>query len=254
MFKIDAVPAFRDNYIWVLHNGRRAILVDPGEEAPILTWLGAQRMEPAAILVTHHHGDHVGGVMGLLARWQIPVYGPAREAIPGRSHPVDEGDAVNIPELGVKFRVLATPGHTLGHICYFGHGHLFTGDTLFSCGCGRLFEGTAAQMHGSLSRLVSLPGDTLFYCAHEYTLPNIGFALEVEPDNAALRLRHEEARQLRKRHLPTLPVRLGVELATNPFLRCGQEAVSSAVRRQTGAKTAGEVETFAALRAWKDVY
>jgi len=254
MFRIEAVPAFRDNYIWALHNGRQAVLIDPGDAMPILTWLDARRMQAVAILVTHHHGDHVGGIADILDRWQIPVFGPAREFIPGRSHALDEGDRADIPELGLTFDVIATPGHTLGHICYHGHGRLFSGDTLFSCGCGRLFEGTAAQMHDSLTRLAGLPEATLLHCAHEYTLPNIGFAQEVEPNNSALRVRHEEARRLRKQHLPTLPVTLATELATNPFLRCGQVTVRHAVQRETGVIPGIEADTFAALRAWKDGY
>ena len=166
--------------------------------------------------------------------------------------PVADGDQLALPGLAWTMTVMTTPGHTLDHVCYVGHGHLFCGDTLFSCGCGRLFEGTPTEMYRSLSRLAALPGDTQIHCAHEYTLPNIAFALEVEPDNAALARRHAQARQLREAGRPTLPVSLGEERATNPFLRCDLESVRVAASQHTRTPVAAGAQTFAAIRAWKD--
>jgi hydroxyacylglutathione hydrolase len=250
--KVTAIPAFRDNYVWAIHDDQAAILVDPGESAPILAWLEARQLRPVAILVTHHHADHVGGILELTARHAIPVYAPALEAIPGRTCPLEGGETVSIAELGLVFRVIATPGHTLGHLCYVGVGALFCGDTLFSCGCGRLFEGTPAQMHASLSRIKALPPDTLIYCAHEYTLANLEFALTVEPDNPALHKRRAEARDLRSRGKPTLPVNLGTELATNPFLRFDEPSVTVAAAQHAGRPVQPGLATFATVRAWKD--
>lgn len=247
---VEAIPVLRDNYVWAIHDGRGAVLVDPGESPPILAWLARRGITPVAILVTHHHADHVGGIPDLLARYPMPVHGPTRGAAPAL--PVAEGDIVELPGLGWRLSVMETPGHTLDHVCYVGHGHLFCGDTLFSVGCGRLFEGTPDEMHGSLARIAALPGDTLVHCAHEYTLANIAFAQEVEPDNAALRERHMQALALRKAGRPTLPVALATELATNPFLRCERESVRVAASQHTGMPVAPGVRTFAAVRAWKD--
>jgi len=258
VLKISPVPAFRDNYIWAIHHHRleedAVVLVDPGEPDAILAWLKETQTRPVAILVTHHHGDHTGALAALKDRWEMPVYGPGQEAIPGRTHPVEEGSQVVVPELGLKFQVLATPGHTLGHVCYIGEGWLFSGDTLFSCGCGRLFEGTAPQMHASLSRLASLAPETAVYCAHEYTLPNIGFAREVEPENPGLAQRYLEARQSRKAGHPTLPSTIGQERATNPFLRCHVDTVREAVARHAQRPLNTDVEVFSALRQWKDEF
>ncbi|PIV88017.1 MAG: hydroxyacylglutathione hydrolase [Hydrogenophilales bacterium CG17_big_fil_post_rev_8_21_14_2_50_63_12] len=250
--KVTAISAFRDNYVWAIHDDRSAILVDPGEAAPILAWLETQQLHPVAILVTHHHADHVGGIREITARQAIPVYAPGNEAIFGRTHPLLGGETVVIAELGLAFQVLATPGHTLGHLGYFGHGALFCGDTLFSCGCGRLFEGTPAQMHASLSRIKALPADTLIYCAHEYTRANLDFALAVEPDNPALHKRLEEVRELRGQGKPTLPVSLSTELACNPFLRCDEPSVAAAAARHANHPIQPGLATFATLRAWKD--
>lgn len=258
MPKIFPIPALRDNYIWAIHDPRGAtgdvVLVDPGEPGAILSWLERVHARPRAILVTHHHADHTGALAALCQRWQVPVYGPAREAIAGVTQAVDEGDVVAVAELGLRFEVLATPGHTLGHVCYLGHGALFCGDTLFSCGCGRLFEGTPAQLHASLQRLASLPPATAVHCAHEYTLPNIAFARAVEPDNAALAARHHAARAARKAGQATLPSTIGDELATNPFLRCHHASVLDAITQHSGEAPATAVAAFAALRRWKDGY
>jgi hydroxyacylglutathione hydrolase len=252
--KVTAIPAFRDNYVWAIHDARSAILVDPGEAAPILAWLEARHITPAAILVTHHHGDHVGGILEITARHDIPVYGPGNETIPGRTHPLLGGEIVTIEEIGAVFQVIACPGHTRGHLCYFGQDALFCGDTLFSCGCGRLFEGTAAQMHTSLSRIRALPPHTQVYCAHEYTLDNLDFALAVEPGNPELQQRLAEVRALRDQDKPSLPVSLGRETATNPFLRFDQPAVVLAASQHAGCPVQPGLATFATLRAWKDGY
>jgi len=250
MIEVEAIPILRDNYVWAIHDGHRAVLVDPGETRPILSWLEDRSMALSAILVTHHHADHVGGIPGLLARHPVPVFGPTRGAAPSR--PVQDGERIGLPEMNWTVTVLDTPGHTRDHVCYVGAGYLFCGDTLFSCGCGRLFEGTPAQMHASLSRLAALPGDTRVCCAHEYTLANIAFALEVEPDNADLLARHAEALALRKAGHPTLPVSLATELASNPFLRCERENLRVAASQHLQTPVNGGVETFAAVRAWKD--
>jgi hydroxyacylglutathione hydrolase len=247
---VEAIPILRDNYVWAIHDGQSAALVDPGESAPILTWLARRGITLVAILVTHHHADHVGGIPELLSRYPVPVFGPTRGASPSR--PVVDGETLELPALGWRLTVMNTPGHTLDHVCYVGHGHLFCGDTLFSCGCGRLFEGTPAEMHASLSRLASLPGETQVHCAHEYTLANIAFALEIEPDNPALQTRRDAALKLRKAGKPTLPVSLATERETNPFLRCDRENLRVAASRHTGHPVDAGVQTFGAIRAWKD--
>src|SRR5438477_4209354 len=203
--RIVPISAFKDNYVWTLRNERHAAVVDPGEARPVLAYLAREKLELAAILATHHHADHVGGIADLRARFEVPVYGPKHEPIPTLTRPVAEGDTVEVPRLGVKFSVLDIPGHTRAHIAYYGAGALFCGDTLFACGCGRLFEGTADQMYASLGKLAALPDDTKVYCGHEYTLANIGFAKAVEPGNRALGEREARDRKLRDAGRPTLP-------------------------------------------------
>jgi hydroxyacylglutathione hydrolase len=252
MIKVEAIPILRDNYVWAIHDGRDAVFVDPGEAAPILAWLDDRHMRMAAILVTHHHADHVGGIAELLARRSVPVHGRARGAVPALS--VNDGESLHFAAPKLTLQILETPGHTLDHVCYLGHGHLFCGDTLFSCGCGRLFEGTPAQMYASLTRLAALPDDTQVCCAHEYTLANLAFALEADPDNTTLRERHVEALAQRRRGLPTLPVNLARELATNPFLRCDLPELTVSIAQHTEKPVSPGVAAFAALRAWKDAY
>src|SRR3954468_1521332 len=195
--RIVPISAFKDNYVWTLRNERYAAVVDPGEARPVLDYLAREKLQLAAILATHHHPDHVGGIAEILARHKAPVYGPRNEPIETLTQPVSEGDEVAVPELGVRFSVLDIPGHTRAHIAYYGAGALFCGDTLFACGCGRLFEGTAQQMYASLQKLAALPDDTKVYCGHEYTLANIGFAKSVEPRNAALAAREGRDRDKR---------------------------------------------------------
>lgn len=249
---IQALRAFEDNYIWLLRDGHRLVVVDPGDDAPVLDYLAKENVRLAAILLTHHHGDHTGGVAGLLARHPVPVFGPAGESITGVSVPLREGDQVALPGFQERFQAIDVPGHTRGHIAYYGHGVLFCGDTLFGCGCGRLFEGTAEQMWNSLRKLAALPGGTRVYCAHEYTQSNIRFALAVEPGNAALQMRAERVAQLRSNRQATVPFTLAEELQTNPFLRSAQAGVAASAERHSGARLSSPAEVFAVLREWKN--
>lgn len=252
MLDILPIRAFKDNYIWMLHRGAHAAVVDPGDADPVKDYLARNGVTLAAILATHHHPDHVGGVPDLLATRPVPVYGPRGEAIRTLTHPLGEGDRVEIAELGVTFSVIDVPGHTRGHIAYYGAESLFCGDTLFACGCGRLFEGTPEQMYASLQKLARLPAETRVYCAHEYTLDNIRFARAVEPDNAELLAREGRERMRRETGLPTLPSTIGLELATNPFLRCAQPTVVESAAREGGTRLSDPVAVFAGIRAWKN--
>jgi len=258
MTSIIPIPAFADNYMWLVRNGTRAAVVDPGDARPVLDYLAREGLTLAAILATHHHNDHVGGIDALLARYPAPVFGPARESIPSRTHALAQGDIATVPGMPVSLRVLDIPGHTAGHIAYFGTidgaPSVFCGDTLFAAGCGRLFEGTPAQMWASLSALSALPDNTRVYCGHEYTLANLRFALAVEPDNAAARERQAQAQALRERGEPTLPSTIAQEHATNPFLRAHRADVRAAAARHAGRPVASDVESFAALRAWKNAF
>lgn len=251
-----AVPAFNDNYLWLIHDGHYAAVVDPGDAAPILAALAKLQLKLAAILLTHHHHDHVGGVAQLLQHFAVPVYGPKNEIIAGVSQKLSESDAVVIPELALQLSVLDVPGHTSGHIAYVApeHGWLFCGDTLFAGGCGRLFEGTPAQMRTSLHKLATLPETTAVYCAHEYTLANLRFAVAVEPENAALIARIEQEQAKRAQGLATVPSTVGLEKATNPFLRDRTPAIVERLMCNGRLQDDTPVAAFAALRAWKDTF
>lgn len=251
MFEISFIPAFKDNYIWLLTEGRRAFVVDPGDAAPVIERLEAEGLCLEGILITHHHADHQGGIAELAARWQPQVYAPASESITGCSHPLRGGERIEV--LGQTLEVLAVPGHTLGHLAYTLPGALFCGDTLFGAGCGRLFEGTPAQMADSLARLAVLPDDTRVYCAHEYTEMNLRFALAVEPDSPALKARCARVAALRAGGQPSVPSTLGEEKASNPFLRCGEPAVIEAALAH-GAVDCSPTAVFAAIRGWRNVF
>ena len=251
---IIPVPALSDNYIWLIHNetGDQVAIIDPGEATPVLRKLKEDNLRPVAILVTHHHPDHVNGIAALLEQYPIPVFGPANERIRHRTHALREGDQVDLPELELTLYVCDVPGHTAGAIAYYGHNMLFSGDTLFTAGCGKLFEGTAAQMYSSLSKLAALPGETLLYCGHEYTCNNLAFARAVEPGNVQIPARMDKVRRLREQGLPTVPAPLTIEKETNPFLRTHQQTVIEAASQFAGKPLAEGVEVLAAIRHWKD--
>ncbi|MEI8327103.1 MAG: hydroxyacylglutathione hydrolase [Betaproteobacteria bacterium] len=255
--KLLALPAFSDNYIWMLHDGQRALVVDPGQAQPVLDALAREHLQLLAILVTHHHADHVGGVPALREHTGATVYAPAHEAAPEPATRVQGGDVVTV--LGLQFQVMDVPGHTAGHIAYHcaepeGMAPLlFCGDTLFSGGCGRLFEGTPAQMLASLDALAALAGQTQVCCAHEYTLSNLKFARAVEPGNLALRDYSALCEQRRADGVPTLPAQLGLELKINPFLRSRHADVIAAARR-FDPQSQDAVGDFAALRQWKNQF
>lgn len=251
MFEVEPIHAFNDNYIWALQYGGAVAFVDPGDAGPILAWLAHRRLKPAAILITHHHADHLGGVAELVERWPMPVYGP-EEAMPAVDHPLSGGETLQLADLGAALQVLAVPGHTLGHLAYLGQGMLFCGDTLFSCGCGRVFEGTPAMMHASLNRLASLPADTRVYCAHEYTLANLAFARHVDPGNPHVLAWEEGARSLRQAGQPTLPVSLGDERRRNPFLRCDEAGFRQQLEIYFGMPLPTAASAFARLREAKN--
>lgn len=255
MIQIDALPAFSDNYIWLLQDTakRRCAVVDPGDAAPVLAWLAAHPgwvLED--ILITHHHHDHVGGVEALKQATGARVCGPAQERIPARDLALGDGDHVQV--LGLDFEIIAVPGHTLGHIAYYSAPLLFCGDTLFAAGCGRLFEGTPEQMHQSLSRLAALPAETRVYCTHEYTLSNLRFAKAVEPANPHVTQRFADVTQMRSENRISLPSTIGLELLTNPFLRTAETSVKQKADEWKGHSNASQASVFAALRSWKDTF
>ncbi len=254
---VHPVRAFSDNYIWLIESPRapgQLVAVDPGEAAPVIAELKRRDASLAAILLTHHHPDHIGGVPELLRRWSVPVIGPDDARIPQRTRTVHDGEQCELPDLGLSFEILHIPGHTLSHIAFWGHGVLFCGDTLFSAGCGRMFEGTPKQMNASLNRLSALPPETQVFCGHEYTAANLRFALTVEPGNSAAQDYQSSVERVRAAGEPSLPSTLALESRVNPFLRCDKPAVRAAAEAHGAVALEEPSEVFAVLRAWKDQF
>lgn len=249
---VEAIPALETNYIWALHNGHDCVIVDPGSTTEPLDWMAAKGLALRAILVTHHHWDHTGGIDGVLSASEVPVWGPRDDRIGQITHPVAEGDRVELPELDLTLDTLEVPGHTTSHIALHDEDLLFSGDTLFSVGCGRMFEGTPEQMVASLDKLAALPGKLRVHCGHEYTLANCRFALEVDPENERLRQRGEEARRLREAGRITLPSTLEEERSVNPFLRTREPAVIEAANRREPGCGDDPAAVFGVIRRWKD--
>jgi hydroxyacylglutathione hydrolase len=252
--EVTPIPAFSDNYIWLITGNKNyCAVVDPGDAAPVLAVLEEKNLSLEYILITHHHPDHIGGVAELKARTGAGVFGPRDVRIPDQTRSFTQGETVGMPRLAMQLQITEVPGHTSTHIAFHGHDLLFCGDTLFSAGCGRLFEGTPHQMQGSIDMLCRLGADTRMYCAHEYTLSNCEFALEVEPDNPDLIRRMQEVRQKRDRGIPTVPTTLIEESRYNPFLRTREPSVVEAAQKRRPGVRPG-AETFEVIRAWKDAF
>lgn len=251
--QIQAIPAFKDNYLWlIIHPDLpEALVVDPGDSKPVLEALASQGLSLAGILITHKHNDHIGGIKELLEKFDVPVFSNPIENISWMTHSVSEQEEIHIQHWP-SIKIIEVPGHTLGHVAYLIGSHFFCGDTLFGAGCGRLFEGTPAQMYKSLSKIKSLPEDTLIYCAHEYTLKNLSFAEFLEPENMKIKLRIRETENLISRGQYSVPFRLKLEKETNPFLRCDQKAIQAAIEKKFGQSGETETEVFRYLREWRN--
>ncbi len=252
--KIFPIPAFDDNYIWILHNDEYAVVVDPGSSAPVDQYLAAHNLTLTHILITHHHWDHVNGLESLQADWGCQVFAPKDDRIPGDLAYVQEHDSIQLPELDINFKVIETPGHTLSHICYFNDAWLFCGDTLFSIGCGRMFEGQPAQYLNSLEKIRKLPPNLQVYCTHEYTLSNLEFALHIEPENQGLQKLKKTVTAKRKMNQPSLPVLLQQELCLNPFLRTNDPELKNALNQYLNKTITSPIDCFADLRQAKDQF
>lgn len=250
MLNIIPIPAFSDNYIWLLSHKDHAVVVDPGDAKPVIETLKKLNLTISAILVTHHHSDHIDGINELLAYQETTVYAPKYENFNFKHTQLSEGDELALPEIEQTFKILWLPGHTLGHIAYVNKEYLFCGDTLFGAGCGRLFEGSPTQMLASLSRLKKLNSSTKIYCTHEYTSKNIQFALTLDPNNRDLITRKDEVASLRLNNLPSLPSTIGLELKTNPFLRCNHATII----KNSHANNSDEISVFTAIRALRNHY
>ena len=252
---IYPIPAFTDNYIWCVHNEKHAVVVDPGDAEPVLAYLKKNNLSLSAVLITHHHRDHTGGIAKLASALpDLPIIGPRGGHIRGITKSVSQGDAVTLPRLSMSLHVMEVPGHTLDHIAFLGHGLVFCGDTLFSAGCGRLFEGSPEQMHHSLNKLKRLPEDTQIYCTHEYTRANVNFALAVDPNNAALQQYSDWVDTKRAADEPTLPTTLGQQKAINPFLRSHELSVKASAEAFSGQSLNDDIAVFAAVRRYKDEF
>ncbi len=254
--EIIPLPALKDNYIWLLKNkaSQHVAIVDPSEAAPVLDFITSENLIPIAIMITHHHWDHVGGIGGITEQFDIPVYTPKTETVAGSTHPVGEGDRILLPELDIGLNILDVPGHTAGAVAYYTDKLVFSGDTLFTAGCGRMFEGTPPQMHTSLAKFKALPDETLLYCGHEYTLANLKFAADVDPDNKLVQERLIQVENARDLNQPTVPSTLAEEKATNPFLRCEETTIINAASQYAGKSVTKAAEVFAAIRQWKDSF
>lgn len=252
---VHPIPAFTDNYIWCLHDNANAIVVDPGDAEPVLAFIKAKGLTLSAVLITHHHRDHTGGIAKLVSAVpDLPVIGPRGNHIRGITKSVSQGDTVSLPILNLSLQVMEVPGHTLDHIAFFGHGALFCGDTLFSAGCGRLFEGSPEQMYHSLNKLKRLSDSTKIYCTHEYTQANVKFAMAVEPNNVALNEYANWVVSIREQNLPTLPTNLKEQKKINPFIRAHELSVKNAAEAYCENNLADDVAVFAAVRRWKDEF
>jgi hydroxyacylglutathione hydrolase len=253
-YEVIPVRAFNDNYIWTVRDATHAVVVDPGDAQPVAAYLKTHGLQLAAILITHHHADHIGGVDALTSGRHIPVYGPHDPRIPQATQCLRENEKITLPHFDIDLNVLEVPGHTSTHIAYHGDGLLFCGDTLFAAGCGRLFEGTPAQMHQSLSKFMRLPDDTKVYCTHEYTLSNIKFARAADPDNQALMDWEARARALREVDQVTVPTTIALEKATNPFVRCTMPGVIATASQRAGKSLTDPVSVLAEIREWKNKF
>ena len=252
MLEIIPLPALKDNYIWLLKNEGHVAIIDPSEAGPVLNKLNSNKLTPVAILITHHHWDHVGGIGEITQKHDIPVYTPKTESVEGSTHPVGEGDVVSMPQLGLELNILDVPGHTAGAVAYYTDDFVFSGDTLFTAGCGRLFEGTPPQMYNSLNKFKGLADSTLLYCGHEYTLANLQFAQAVEPDNKMIQERLTQTKIARERNEPTVPASMALEKETNPFLRCENAGVIESASNYVNQSLTVPAEVFAAIRNWKN--
>jgi len=255
---IESLPVFSDNYIWLLVNdeNKNVVAVDPGDAKTLANFLIKQNFKLTDILITHHHADHIGGVLDLRKHNSLNVYGPIDETIPGVTHPLQDNQEVHLKSIDIIFKILLIPGHTRGHIAYYNSQHkiLFCGDTLFSAGCGRIFEGTPQQMYESLQKINSLPDDTLIYCTHEYTLSNLKFALSVEPDNIHIKNKIDVVKDKLAKNLPSLPSKLSDERKFNPFLRCDELIIRKSLENIFNEQLNDNLQTFTYLRKLKDVY
>lgn len=256
MLTIQAIHAFNDNYIWFIEepDSKKLLIVDPGDAEPVIHAIEQQDLHPVALLITHHHSDHIAGISELITKYNIPVYGPKTETIPHLTFPLEASEGVMIDSAFAPLKVLDVPGHTNGHIAFVIDGNLFCGDTLFGAGCGRLLGGTAKQLHASLQLIASLPEQTKIFCAHEYTQENLRFAMQVEPNSKAIQQRIADTNALRIAGKPSLPSSLALELQTNPFLRCQNAGVVKAAQQFCGYKLNSSDEVFTTLRSWKDQF